>query len=282
MQADFQSFLLLTVVAGGIALLLHRPRAASARRHAGTVNPGNAASVPASARESSGAESMASVPPTVPPATARIGWLALLRAVFPVLLAVFLFRAFIVEPYRIPTGSMIPTLAVGDYVFVSKFAYGLRLPVVNWKVLPVGQPQRGDVVVFVPPHEQRYFIKRVVGLPGDRVRVVMGELYINGERIGMQIDGSDTADDGVQGYIESLGGSSHRVQRFVGLRSREGEWRVPADGFFMLGDNRDMSEDSRYWGYVDGDQIVGRAVAIWVHKPPGWSWPTLARNGVIH
>ncbi len=276
MQADFQSFLMLAVVAGGIVLLLHRSRTASAEHHA------RATSLPPSGGQSSRPETAGNPAHAVAPPGDGVGWLALLQAVFPVLLAVFLFRAFIVEPYRIPTGSMIPTLTIGDYVFVSKFAYGLRLPILNWKFLPLGQPQRGDVVVFVPPHEQRYFIKRVVGLPGDRVRVVMGELYINGERIDMQVDGSDSADDGVQGYVESLGSSSHRIQRFVGMRSREGEWRVPDNSFFMLGDNRDMSEDSRYWGYVAADQIVGRAVAIWVHKPPGWSWPTLARNGVIH
>ena len=267
LQADFQSFLLLTVVVGSAVLLMQRRRAASTEHRAPVARTQSPELAP---------------PHAVPSATHGAPWLALLRAVFPVLLAVFLFRAFVVEPYRIPTGSMIPTLAVGDYVFVSKFAYGLRLPVVNWKLVPVAQPRRGDVVVFVPPHERRYFIKRVVGLPGDRIRVVMGELYINGQRVDVRVDDTDTAEDGVQSYVESLGGRQHRIQRFVGLRSREGEWRVPDESYFMLGDNRDMSEDSRYWGYVAGDQIVGRAIAIWVHKPPGWSWPTLARNGVIH
>ena len=277
LQADFQTFLMLAVVAGGVTLLIHRPRAAA------SAEPrASAAGLASSASQLRSTEPAGDSTTSAAPPGEGTGWFALLQAVFPVLLAVFLFRAFIVEPYRIPTGSMVPTLAVGDYVFVSKFAYGLRLPILNWKFLPVGQPQRGDVVVFVPPHEQRYFIKRVVGLPGDRVRVVMGELYINGERIDMQIDRGDSADDGVQGYIESLGGGSHRIQRFVGMRSREGEWQVPDEAYFVLGDNRDMSEDSRYWGYVAADQIVGRAVAIWVHKPPGWSWPTLARNGVIH
>ena len=202
-------------------------------------------------------------------------------ALFPVLLAVLLVRAFVFEPYRIPTGSMAPTLAVGDYVFVSKFAYGLRLPVLNWRLLPLGSPQHGDVLVFVPPHESRYFIKRVVGLPGDRVRYVGGELYVNGHRSDIRLDASDDATDGVQRFVEVLGDTPHLIQRVVGLGSREGEWLVPPDRYFMLGDNRDMSEDSRYWGYVAGEHIVGQAVAIWAHKAPGWALPTFARNGKI-
>ena len=253
MQVDVQLLLLLAMLATGATLLWSRRRARSAA-------PAPQGGVP---------RLLAAAHP----------WAA---ALFPVLLAVLLVRAFVFEPYRIPTGSMAPTLEVGDYVFVSKFAYGLRLPVLNWRLLPLGSPQHGDVLVFVPPHESRYFIKRVVGLPGDRVRYVGGELYVNGHRSDIRLDAGDDAGDGVQRFVEVLGGTPHLIQRVVGLGSKEGEWLVPPDRYFMLGDNRDMSEDSRYWGYVAGEHIVGRAVAIWAHKAPGWALPSLARNGTIH
>lgn len=272
MQWDVQLVLLLALLGSGAILWWNR------RTRAATAPAGPA---PSRSMPGAGAASGAAGEVPAPPAALQRS-VPYARALFPVLLAVLLVRTFVIEPYRIPTGSMVPTLAVGDYVFVSKFAYGLRLPVLHWRILPFAEPRHGDVMVFVPPHESRYFIKRVVGLPGDRVRYVAGELFVNGQRVDVQVDGRDDATDGVQQFIEDLDGTRHLVQRFIGMRSREGEWLVPEDRYFMLGDNRDMSEDSRYWGYVAGEHIVGRAVAIWAHKQPGWSLPTFARNGVIH
>ncbi len=274
MQWDVQLPLLLALALTGAILWSARRR--SAATAAGLPVPGasdeEAAPQPGSAAESTRSRR---IPRGL--AAAR-PWAATL---FPVLLAVLVVRAFVIEPYRVPTGSMSPTLLPGDYVLVSKFAYGLRLPVLGWRVLPLGEPQRGDVLVFEPPHAGKYFIKRVVGLPGDRIRYVDGELSVNGQRAAVWLDGNDDADDGVQQLREVLGGTPYLTQRVIGMGSREGEWLVPPESYFTLGDNRDMSEDSRYWGYVAGDRVVGRAVAIWAHKAPGWALPTLARNGSI-
>lgn len=201
---------------------------------------------------------------------------------FPVLAIVLVLRSFIFEPFQIPTGSMIPTLQVGDFIVVSKFAYGLRLPVVGTKVMEVGEPENGDVMVFIPPHEDEYFIKRVVGVPGDRVRYQNKTLYINDERQEQTFVGQFPVDKpDYLVYEERLGDEVHRIRRNPYRDARIQEWIVPEGYYFMMGDNRDQSSDSRYWGFVSEQKIVGKAVAIWLHKEPGLNMPGFSRNGMI-
>lgn len=206
------------------------------------------------------------------------------RSFFPVLLFVLVLRSFLGEPYQIPSESMVPTLDVGDFILVNKYAYGLRLPVIGTKIVEIGEPERGDIMVFVPPHDPRYFIKRVIGLPGDRIRYVNKTLYVNGERLPYEFVGEITRTHVPTGmvysareYTEEIGGQKHLTHR-LGRVEAPGEWEVPEGHYFMMGDNRDMSEDSRVWGFASEKQIVGKAVAIWLHKDPGLHWPTFERN----
>lgn len=207
------------------------------------------------------------------------------RSFFPVLLLVLILRSFLAEPYQIPSASMVPTLEVGDFILVNKYAYGLRLPVFKTKVLSVGDPQRGDVMVFVPPHDDRYFIKRVIGVPGDHIRYQSKTLYVNGERVPYELVGElELLVQGVRGvvrvqeYNEDLGDGGHLVHRYPQKLDKTEEWTVPADSYFMMGDNRGQSEDSRKWGFAQEGKIVGKAVAVWMHKEPGWHLPTFSRN----
>jgi len=206
------------------------------------------------------------------------------RSFFPVLLVVLLLRSFLAEPYQIPSESMLPTLEVGDFILVNKYAYGLRLPVLGTKIMEVGEPKRGDVMVFIPPHDPRYFIKRVIGLPGDHIRYENKALFINGERAGYDLvrefeeylTMANTAVP-IREYHETLDESTHPVYRYPFAEPVQ-EWLVPEGKYFMMGDNRGRSEDSRVWGPASGDLIVGKAVAIWLHKEPGFALPTLSRN----
>ena len=207
------------------------------------------------------------------------------KSFFPVLLIVLVLRSFVIEPYQIPTGSMIPTLQVGDFILVNKYAYGLRLPVIGTKLLDVGEPQRGEVMVFIPPHENKYYIKRVIGLPGDRIRYEDKILYINGEEMSREYISTTSIDFGSQSipgqlYNELLGGVSHPVQLTDLQLGRQGRtsWIVPDGHYFMMGDNRDNSADSRVWGPVSETKIIGKAVAIWLHKDPGLNLPNFSRN----
>ena len=201
---------------------------------------------------------------------------------FPVLAVVLVLRSFVLEPFVIPSGSMIPTLEVGDYILVNKYEYGLRLPVFGNKIVEVGAPDRGDVMVFFPPHQDRYFIKRVVGLPGDVIRYADKRLVINGDPIPARITGAAPPQDPILLRIEEqLGDVTHEIHVHTGRRERARSWRVPEGHYFMMGDNRDRSDDSRSWGFVPETNIVGRAVAVWMHKDPGLSWPSFSRNGMI-
>ncbi|MGH8597156.1 MAG: signal peptidase I [Gammaproteobacteria bacterium] len=205
------------------------------------------------------------------------------RSFFPVLLLVLVLRSFLVEPYQIPSESMVPTLQVGDFILVNKYAYGIRLPVIGTKLIGVGQPQRGDVMVFIPPHEQRYFIKRVVGLAGDHVRYHDKVLSINGQTVPQRFI-EEVRSDGqpsFQIYDETLGTHEHLIYRYRQRVERPQEWVVPVGHYFMMGDNRDRSDDSRRWGFVSDTNVIGKAVAVWVHKDPGLHWPTFGRNGLI-
>jgi len=196
------------------------------------------------------------------------------RSLFPVLLLVLLFRSFLFEPFKIPSGSMIPTLLIGDFIVVNKYAYGLRLPVLNNKVVEVGEPRRGDVAVFRYPVDPGVnFIKRVVGLPGDSITYRDKQLFVNGEPVRMQPTGRYASGDvkcstpnrGAVKAFEALGSEGHQVLLHEDSRGRNGQWVVPEGHYFMMGDNRDRSNDSREWGFVPEENLVGRAVGIWLN-----------------
>jgi signal peptidase I len=193
---------------------------------------------------------------------------------FPILLLVLVIRSFLFEPFRIPSGSMMPTLVEGDFIFVNKFAYGLRLPVINTKIVQIGEPQHGDVVVFKLPSDPSInYIKRVVGLPGDVVDYDPSNksLVINGGPVPMDLIGSYEDDPGLTLGREQLGEHDHRLLLTRGKLSPGGTYEVPAGHYFMMGDHRDNSRDSRFEGveYIPEDNLVGRAVGVWMN----WRWP---------
>ncbi len=206
------------------------------------------------------------------------------RSFFPVIVLVLVIRSFLFEPFRIPSDSMMPTLLDGDFIFVNKYAYGLRLPVANNKILDIGSPRRGDVVVFRMPKDPRTnYIKRLVGLPGDRIEVRDRHVYVNGELQPVTIDGvyEGHRHDGYREGTETLGGVEHRVLYAPGgAGGRPGEFVVPPGTYFFMGDNRDNSRDSRYEevGYVPEGNLVGKAVRIWFNWN-GSSGPLWSRIG---
>ncbi len=181
-------------------------------------------------------------------------------------------RSFLVEPFRIPSGSMMPTLEVGDFILVNKFSYGIRLPVLNTKVIEIGKPARGDVAVFrFPKDETVDYIKRVVGLPGDRIGYYNKMLHVNGEPVG-QVPagvyvgkGSGVSMSGASRRMEMLGDVQHDILVMPRAPGVEGEYIVGKDEYFMMGDNRDNSNDSRYWGPVPEKNLVGKAFRVWMN-----------------
>ncbi len=201
------------------------------------------------------------------------------RSFFPVIVLVLVIRSFLFEPFRIPSDSMMPTLFDGDFIFVSKYSYGLRLPVTNTLLVPTGTPQRGDVIVFrLPPNPKINYIKRLVGLPGDRIRVdENNQLYVN-DRPQVQVRGPNYTGpkQDVWNYVdvptavEQLGQKSHRIMFSKG-GPKTGEWVVPAGHYFFMGDNRNNSKDSRFQddpeapGFVPEQNLVGKAVRIWLN-----------------
>jgi signal peptidase I len=213
----------------------------------------------------------------------RDGPIEFMASLAAVLGIVLILRTFIFEPFQIPSKSMVPTLRVGDFILVSKSAYGLRLPVIRSKIFDLGSPERGDVVVFFPPHEERYFIKRLIGLPGDEVRVVAGVVYINGEKM-PQAALDDTPDDDRSVIMrEQLKGTSHQIQKRLSPTRLSLNFTavVPEGHYFMMGDNRDNSSDSRVWGPVPADRIVGKAFARWLFWDEYLSIPNFSRAGWI-
>jgi signal peptidase I len=201
------------------------------------------------------------------------------RSFFPVIVLVLVIRSFLFEPFRIPSDSMMPTLFDGDFIFVSKYSYGLRLPVSNTLIIPTGTPQRGDVIVFrLPPNPKINYIKRLVGLPGDRIRVdEKNQVYINGV-LQPQTPGPVYTGPkqnawnyvGVPTAWEQLGAKRHRIM-FARPGGKSGEWVVPAGHYFFMGDNRNNSKDSRWTdesdapGFVPAENLVGKAVRIWLN-----------------
>lgn len=212
------------------------------------------------------------------------------NSLLPVFFIVLFIRSFIAEPFTIPSGSMIPTLEVHDFILVNKFSYGLRLPVTNTKILSTGEPERGDIMVFrYPENPKQNFIKRVIGLPGDTVEQRDGHLYVNGEAF-TQSDTKERKRGAIREkrFVEKIDDRLHLTrQEWVPSssgwqqRTPDGKWDVPEGHYFMVGDNRDNSSDSRYWGFVPEDHIVGKAMGIWMHWEPIFSLPKFNRNGAI-
>jgi len=216
-------------------------------------------------------------------------WLDWTAGLFPVILIVFLLRSFLFEPFKIPSGSMVPTLLVGDLILVNKYHYGVRLPVLNKKIIANNDPKRGDVMVFRYPVDPRVdYIKRVVGVPGDEVAYLNKRLTINGQPVATSELPEFFDEDAMRyfkQYGEALGVKPHRVivdgERRGGFSETEiGDFpsrqncrysvegvvcRVPEGHYFMMGDNRDNSLDSRYWGFVPDQNIVGKAFFVWMN-----------------
>ena len=247
-------------------------------------------------RETLAAQGIARVDGDIEPARQQIlqqpWWLDWTAGLFPVILVVFLVRSFVAEPFKIPSGSMVPTLLVGDLILVNKFHYGVRLPVLNKKIIPNNDVKRGDVMVFRYPEDPTTdFIKRVVGIPGDEVSYVNQKLYINGQPAPTQPVDNFYDDSGSPRvyrprFTEKLGEKSHQIlvqpdaQRFFRPDRADGPFpfqencrytvegvtcKVPAGHYFMMGDNRDNSQDSRFWGFVPDENIVGRAFVVWMN-----------------
>ena len=220
------------------------------------------------------------------------------KSFFPVLFIVLVLRSFLVEPFQIPSGSMKPTLDVGDFILVNKFSYGIRLPVLDQKVIQIGDPQRGDVMVFRYPSDPSVnYIKRVIGLPGDRIRYTSDKrLFVNGELVAKKLIGTEPGTLGsAELYEEQLGTVEHQIRQEMSRYRAppDTEWTVPAAHYFMMGDSRDNSNDSRYWddpnipkdelGMVPDKNIVGKAFAVWMSWPePKLShFPNFSRVGLI-
>lgn len=199
------------------------------------------------------------------------------RAFFPVLFVVLIVRSFVAEPFRIPSSSMMPTLLIGDFILVNKFSYGLRLPINNHKVISIGAPERGDVVVFRPPHQpDQDWIKRVIGLPGDTIDYRDNTVYVNGTALaydpaGDYVGRGRGADmTGAQLLNEQIPGRTrtHEVLETrtpYGDPGERGPWTVPEGHYFVMGDNRDRSDDSRFWGTLPESQLRGKAFLIWMN-----------------
>lgn len=207
------------------------------------------------------------------------------KSFFPVLFIVFFLRSFLVEPFQIPSGSMIPTLEVGDFILVNKFAYGVRAPVLNTEIIPIGKPQRGDVMVFFPPHQPEiYYIKRVIGVPGDHISYNNHVLTLNGKVIEEKLIAALPAGAPVLRMVsEKIDDKEFSTYKHLqpSRLSVQGSWVVPEGHYFMMGDNRDNSLDSREWGFVSEDAIVGKAFATWMHWDTFFSIPSFDRAGVI-
>lgn len=202
------------------------------------------------------------------------------KSFFPVILVVFMIRSFVVEPFKIPSASMMPTLIAGDFILVNKFIYGLRVPILNNTFLEIRHPQRGEVFVFHYPKDPSIdYIKRVVGVPGDKIAYRDKQLYINGKKLDVnyaddyQYVGSGLSMVVTKRYQEQLGEHKHDILMEEEKPSLDGEVEVPPGHYFAMGDNRDNSNDSRFWGFVPEENLVGKAFFIW------WNFDNFGRIG---
>ena len=206
-----------------------------------------------------------------------------LASLFPILAFVLIFRSFLFEPYRIPSGSMIPNMVVGDFILVNKYEYGFRLPLSNNKIIDNNKPNYGDVIVFQYPQDRKInYIKRVVALPGDYIEYLDKQIFINGQKYKLSktnnniISDIDLADNMI--FVEENNSSEYLIMK-NDSRDQDFSYRVPEDTYFVLGDNRDNSNDSRYWGPVPESHLIGRAFLIWMHLNPNGSYTMTERIG---
>lgn len=248
MHFDFAAILVILAVVTGTIWLLDKLVLAPRRAAAESDQP-------------AGGDGMVA-PSTVKPA--KLPWYVdLSRSFFPIIVAVLALRSFIVEPFRIPSGSMEPTLYAGDFILVNKFDFGVRLPVVNTRILDTGSPQRGDIAVFRYPEDPSVaFIKRIVGLPGDRLEYRDKQLYVNGVPAPTRKEG---VSNGYETRLEQLGEVDHTIQIRQGQRNMPWEYVVPEGHYFVMGDNRDNSRDSRFWGPLPEGNLIGKAFLIWMN-----------------
>ena len=210
------------------------------------------------------------------------------RSFFPVVLIVLLLRSFLVEPFRIPSGSMMPTLLIGDFILVNKFSYGVRLPVINTKVFELESPKRGDIVVFrYPKNPSVDYIKRVIGLPGDKIAYYNKKVYVNDKPM-MQVSletyqglGQGESMTGAMHLTENLAPVEHSILIRKGQPSIESVYVVPKGHYFVMGDNRDNSNDSRYWGTVPEANLVGKAFFIWMNWDLDYKGINFGRIGTL-
>lgn len=237
---------------------------------------------PARARQAAKLKAAGESPAAVQKAAAEPVWVEYARAFFPVILVVFLLRSFLVEPFRIPSGSMLPSLLIGDFILVNKYAYGIRIPVLNKKVVDIGSPRRGDVMVFRYPGDPSVnYIKRVAGLPGDHIVYNGKKLYVNGKSMDQTENGDYSYSESGERHVnahrlkESLDGVDHQILLIDNSPRIFVDFTVPAGQYFMMGDNRDRSNDSRYWGAVPEENVVGKAFMIW------FSWDVVNGGGVL-
>lgn len=268
---DFSLILVLGTILAGVVWLIDTLFFASARRARAVAAAGGGASE--------------GRPATLPREPLLVEYA---RSFFPVLALVLVLRSFIFEPFRIPSGSMMPTLLIGDFILVNKYAYGVRLPVVHTKILDIGEPQRGDIAVFRYPRNPKLdYIKRIVGLPGDRIAYYNKTLFINGQPVQMESlgyyhpEGEAQPDRGLLEVKEQLGDIEHRILISAGKPGYDGEYVVPEGQYFAVGDNRDNSNDSRYWGFVPEENLVGKAVMIWFNWDFDGGGIELGRVGAI-
>jgi signal peptidase I len=297
-SGNFSALLLVLTLVTLVYWLLERYRFAPARLAAVAALEANAAA----RRRQLAEQGITRVDEDFGPARDKLlmqpWWLDWTAGLFPVILAVFLLRSFLFEPFKIPSGSMIPTLLVGDLILVNKFHYGVRLPVINKKIIPINDPQRGDVMVFRYPRDTSIdYIKRVVGVPGDEISYRNQQLYLNGKLAPTQAVPDFYNEDNLRysaQFTEDLGTLTHNI---LVDRSREPFLRpiaafplnencrytaegvtckVPPGHYFMMGDNRDNSEDSRFWGFVPDENIVGKAFFVWMN------FTNLKRIGSFH
>jgi len=210
------------------------------------------------------------------------------RSFIPVVLIVLLLRSFLVEPFRIPSGSMMPTLLIGDFILVNKFSYGVRLPVTNTKIFELATPKRGDIVVFrYPKNPSIDYIKRVIGLPGDKITYYNKKVYVNDKPM-TQVSletyqglGQGESMTGAKHLIENLAPVEHSILIRQGQPSIESVYVVPKGNYFVMGDNRDNSNDSRYWGTVPEANLVGKAFFIWMNWDLDYKGINFSRIGTL-
>jgi signal peptidase I len=265
---DFSIYLLMIVTFLGVTWLVDSIffRKAREAKHAATLPPGASPSDPANA----------------PSKPLLVDWA---HSLFPVFAFVLVLRSFLFEPFRIPSDSMMPTLLAGDFIFVSKYSYGLKFPAFNVKMIDTGSPQRGDVVVFrLPADPSINYIKRLIGLPGDHVHVENDHIYINGKEMTQQLEGEYNEHGylGAQLAEEQLGAVKHQVMFLPGVPPKDFDAVVPQGKYFFMGDNRNNSRDGRFpeVGFVPEANLVGRAKMVWMH----WKWgemPELRRIGTL-